>query len=158
MNKKPYCDVLEYQFVGMKTDDSSTITIPWKKNATAENKNTESSTNPKSTFEKRVAAAHETISQSASPSTTAKRKTTPARAPLVHCPLAYRAPPASQVRYWHALFMLVDVSGLATDAGLELTWGVCSAKTCLIGERSFEPPAIGSLGGSEDHDIGSLAG
>jgi hypothetical protein len=51
-DKNPYCDALEYQFVGMKTDDSSTITVPWKKNATAENNNAESSTNPKSTLEK----------------------------------------------------------------------------------------------------------
>jgi hypothetical protein len=58
-----YCDILEFQFMGNKTEKQTTITVPWKKNSESSNKG-EASTKKFDSFEKRINEMHQKILQS----------------------------------------------------------------------------------------------
>jgi hypothetical protein len=76
LGDKVYCDILEYQFVGTKTDESSTIIVPWKKNSAAETSKDGSSSRSKTGIEKRIASVHENLLQSPPQPTPSKRAQT----------------------------------------------------------------------------------
>jgi hypothetical protein len=64
-----YCEILEYQFVSSKTDNSTNITVPWKQNNS-------SIAESSSSIEKRIATAHK-LATTAQSSTSSKRNRSP---------------------------------------------------------------------------------
>jgi hypothetical protein len=71
--KKLYCDILEYQFVGTKSDENSGSVVPWKKQEPTQTDKQENETHGESAFEKRIQAIHQDMEQSPPDQSTSKR-------------------------------------------------------------------------------------
>jgi len=69
-----YCDILEFQFIGNRSEKHTTITVPWKNDNTLEDSKGETSSKKSDSFEKRISNFHQKISQS--PPTPIKPKVT----------------------------------------------------------------------------------
>jgi hypothetical protein len=72
---KPFCDILEYQFVSTKTDDTLSTTIPWKSNDSVGESS--QSLTAESPLQRRIAALENDIQETLPSQTATKREQSP---------------------------------------------------------------------------------